>query len=263
MKLVRFNMEGSSQRAWVLQHDLYSRQGPIEKTRPIHVLTFAYEVHGQRLDPKIGLERSRLCSALEAKLTGVKHFGTALAETFVRIPDLGGAVKDTASWEPAGIFVATLEAYLNAVYTSLEVTNLVARTLDKNLKQGFRKMALSSLAPTALQFNRRSWLASFYDVRTELCHHGSSLPYLQQASVVLTITQRHATHRFEYGKMVAVPITEILAYEEGLREMLDEWATDRLGQLDPNLKFRQLVFDAEGGRQGYDITLRELMASHL
>lgn len=261
MKLVRFNMEGTSQRVWVLQHDLYSRQGPPEKTRPIHVLTFAYEVTGHLIDPVKGAERSRLSSTLEAKLTGVAHFGAAMAEAFVGIPDPSTHKSDLASWDPAAKFIATLEAYLNAIYSSLELTNLLARTFDVNLKQGFRRMALSKVAPAAFRFDRWPWLASFYDVRTELCHHGSPLPFLQRASVVLKITQHHATHRFERGKQVEVPLSEILAYENGLRDMLDQWALDRLSQLDPNLQFRQLVFDSEGRRQGQDVTLRELMAA--
>jgi hypothetical protein len=82
--------------------------------------------------------------------------------------------------------------------------------------------------------------------------------------VILQITQGHATHRFERGKTVAVPIAEIVGYEGGLREMLDEWATGHLEQLDRNLKFRQLVFDANGqNREGRDITLGELIATHL
>jgi hypothetical protein len=226
-------------------------------------MTFAYEVMGQIVDLARGQERSRLCSTLEAKLTGVEHFGTAMAEAFNRIPDPSTHESDLATWEPAAAFISTLEAYLNAIYSSLEVASALAKTFDVNLKQGFRRMALSKIAPTALQFSRWPWLASFYDVRTELGHYGSPLPFLRRASVVLTITQPGAPHRFKRGKQAEVPISELLAYEDGLRGMLDEWATDRLAQLDPNLKFRQLVFDAEGQRQGHDLTLRELMATHL
>jgi hypothetical protein len=263
VKLVRFNMEGATQRVWVLQHDLYSRQGPIEKTRPIHIMTFAYEVHHELLKPPKGVERSHLCATLEAKLACVDHFGASMAEAFFRIPDPNGE-SDVASWNHAAIFVATLEAYLSAIYSSLEVANLLARTFDANLKQGFRKMAMSSRAPASLRFDRWPWLATFYDMRTELCHHGSPLPYIQREAVVFQITQRHQTHRFEHGKMVAVSISEIVAFEEGLRAMLDEWASGHLELLDPNLKFRQLVFDASGqNRQGYDVTLHELMATRL
>jgi hypothetical protein len=263
MKLVRFNMQGTTQRVWVLQHDLHSRQGPIRKTSPIHVMTFAYEVQGHLLDPARGAERSRLCSTLEAKLIGVDHFGPAVAEAFNAIPDPSAHGSDIATWQPAAVFVSTVEAYLNAIYSCLEVTNLLARTFDPNLKQGFRKMAMSPRAPAALQFSRWSWLGSFYDVRTELCHHGSSLPFLQRSSVILKITQRHETHRFKRGDMAEVTVGELLGYEEGLREMLNEWAADRLSQLNPDLKFRQLVFDADGQRQGHDMTLRELMTTHL
>ncbi|HEY1693649.1 MAG TPA: hypothetical protein VGG39_15885 [Polyangiaceae bacterium] len=263
MKLVRFNVEGSTDRVWVLQHDLYSRQGPIVKTRPIHVMTFAHEVVAHIVDPKKGRRQSSLCYTLEAKLAGVNHFGAAMAEAFNRIPDPSSRTSDLASWEPAAAFVATLEAYLNAVYSTLEVTNHLARTFDVNLKDGFRRMALSKIAPSALQFNHWPWLASFYDVRTELGHHGSPLPFPRGASVVLTITQPGKTHRFERGKQVQVPLSEVLGYEDGLRAMLDEWASDRLAKLDPNLTFRQLVFDTEGKREGHDITLSELMATHL
>jgi hypothetical protein len=80
---------------------------------------------------------------------------------------------------------------------------------------------------------------------------------------VLDITQKHQTHRFQRGTKVAIPLPELLGYETGLRAMLDEWALEHLGSLDPELTFHQLVFDAEGHRQGVRPTLGELMATHL
>jgi hypothetical protein len=261
MKLVRFNADWTPQRVWVLQHDLQSRVGPIAKTRPIHLLTFVYGTLPGNLLPKHAKDVSRLCLALEAKLKAVAHFGRAVVDAFSKVPRPPVDGPDVASFDAGIVAIAEVEAYIGAVYTSLELTNGIVRALRPTVKQGFREMAKKGVAP--FTFDRWPWLSSFYDVRTELCHYGSSLPWIQQAAVVLDITQKHKTHRFQHGTKVAIPVPELLGYETGLREMLDEWAIEHLASLDPELTFHQLVFDIDGQRQGERPTLRELMAAHL
>jgi hypothetical protein len=261
MKLVRFNFEGSTQRVWVLQHDLSSREGPIAKTRPTHVLTFVYATHGQKL-VGAGHERaSRLCTALEAKLNAVEHLAATMSESFAKIPKPGANGKEITSFDEGAIFIAQVEAYLGAVYSSLELTNAVVRTLHPKVKQGFRAMTKKGFGP--FQFDRWPWLSSFYDVRTEMCHFGSPLPWIDAAAIVLDITQPHETHRFKRGTKVAVPVAELLQYRDGLFLMLDAWALEHLRSLDQELTFYQLVFDTNGKRKGEHPTLRELLATHL
>lgn len=261
MKLVRFNFEGSTQRVWVLQHNLASREGPVYKTRPVHVLTFVYATHAQKLVATSHERVSRLCTALEVKLTAVEHLATTMSESFAKIPKPGANGKDIASFDEGAVFVAEVEAYLGAVYSSLELTNAVVRTLHPTVKQGFRAMTKKGFGP--FQFDRWPWLSSFYDVRTELCHFGSPLPWIDGAAIVLDITQSHETHRFKRGTKVAVPVAELLQYRDGLLSMLDAWALDHLRSLDQGLPLYQLVFDSNGQRKGEHPTLRELLASHL
>jgi hypothetical protein len=261
MKLVRFNMEGTQQRVWVLQHDLASRVGPIQKTRPLHLLTFVYGTLPGNALPKHAKAISRPCLALEAKLKAITHFGVTVKAAFSNVPQPGLDGGDVASFDAGMVVIAEVEAYLGAVYTSLELTNTIVRLLRPGVKQGFRDMAKKGVAP--FTFERWPWLGSFYDVRTELCHFGSSLPMVQRAAIVLDITQNHKTHRFQHGTQVAVPLAELLGYEDDLRAMLDEWALEHLGSLDPELTLYQLVFDSDGRRQGVRPTLRELMATHL
>jgi hypothetical protein len=261
MKLVRFNFEGSTQRVWVLQHDLSSREGPISKTRPIHVLTFVYATHGQKLVGASHERASRLCTALEAKLNAVEHLVAATNESFTKIPKPGRNGRDIASYTEAAVFIAQVEAYLGAIYSSLELTNAVVRMLHPQVKQGFRAMTKKGFGP--FQFDRWPWLSSFYDVRTELCHFGSALPWIDAAAIVLDITQSHETHRFKRGTKVAVPVAELLQYRDGLFSMLDTWSLEHLRSLDQELALYQLVFDAKGERKGEHPTLRELMETHL
>lgn len=182
-------------------------------------------------------------------------------EAFAAIPKRAVGGRDIANFAEGAVFIAQVEAYLGAVYSSLELTNGIVKTLHPHVKQGFRAMAKKGFAQ--FQFDRWPWLSSFYDVRTELCHFGSPLPWVDAEAVVLEITQAHDTHRFKRGTRVAVTIEELLGYREGLFSMLDDWARDHLGTLDQELTFRQLVFDASGQRQGEDLTLRELIESHL
>jgi hypothetical protein len=262
MKLVRFNLEGTTQRVWVLQHDLSSREGPISKTRPVHVLTFVYATHAQKLLATGSHERaSQLSTALEAKLSAVQHLATAVNEAFAKIPNPDADGRDIASFNEASVFIAEVEAYLGALYSSLELTNGVVKAIHPKVKQGFRKMAKSGYG--AFRFDRWPWLASFYDVRTELCHFGSPLPWIDGGALVLDITQSHETHRFKRGSKVAVPIAELVQYREGLLAMLDAWALDQLRSLDQNLSLYQLVFDSNGQRKGEHPTLREFMEAHL
>jgi hypothetical protein len=261
MKLVRFNLQGTAQRVWVLQHDLSSREGAVVKTRPIHVLTFVYStLPPQFLPPRAGRLPS-LCSALEAKLDGVEHFARETAEAFERIPQPGEDGRDLASFAGGAVFVACVEAYFGAIYSSLELTNGIVRTLDPNVKQGFRAMTKKGFGP--FQFARWPWLGSFYDLRTELCHFGSPLPSIGESAIVVDITQSHETHRFKRGQKASIPIDEIVAYREGLVEMLDAWALSQLSSLDQELPLFQLVFDVEGQRSSERPTLREFLASHL
>src|SRR5689334_18132935 len=88
MKLVKFNMEGSQRKVWILQHDLSSIERPAPKTRPIHLLTFVYATSSTdllQLPNAKHEEMFRLCFAMEAKLSAVKHFGELLPEAFLRI----------------------------------------------------------------------------------------------------------------------------------------------------------------------------------
>jgi hypothetical protein len=266
MKLVRFNYEGTNQRVWVLSHDLSSREGQeIQKTRPIHLLTFVYSTVAGKVLPVV--ERTGpLCSALEAKLKSVEHFAVSALETFRRIKRPGADGRDLASFAEGVVFISHLEAYIGAVYSSLELTNAVVRNMHPkaSIKHGFRAMAKRGF--NTFQFDRWEWLSSFYDVRTELCHFGSPLPVIEGEAIVLSITQSHETHRFERGTRVMVPVSEMLQYRDGLLTMLDDWAMNELRDLraaDPELKLHQLVFDAEGRREGVHPTLSEMIESHL
>jgi hypothetical protein len=261
VKLVRFNVEAASQKVWVLQHDLASIGRPAPKTRPIHLLTFLYghsSAQLLQLPPARDVSTFGLCLALEAKLSAVKHFAIHAANAFARIQFPQGT--EIAPFEAGTIFIAEIEAYLNAIYSSLELTNQIVRLVDPNVKQGFRNMAKKGRHP--FDFKTQSWLSSFYDVRTELSHHGSPMPSIHHAAIVLEITQRHQTHRFEYGKRAIIPVAELLQYEDGLFAMLDLWATARLAALDPQIAVDQLIFD-EKGRKGHKPTVRDLIAAHL
>jgi hypothetical protein len=263
VKLVRFNMEGSQQKVWVLQHDLSSIERPAPKTRPIHLLTFLYASSSTslfELSPAKHTEMFRLCFALEAKLSAVKHFVERMQGSFLQIQPPDARAGEVVDFESSTIFIAELEAYLNAIYSSLELTNQIVRILDHKVKQGFRSMAKKGLPP--FDFIDSPWLQSFYDVRTELCHYGSPLPSIEHAIVVIEITQKHQTHRLEYGKRAKVPIVELLSYEDGLFSMLDEWAVKRLAELDQEVTAKQLIFDRDG-RKGHESTVRELIRAHL
>jgi hypothetical protein len=230
-----------------------------------HGITSTRRIAYATLGPKLvgpSHERvSRLCMALDAKLAAVERLATLAKDAFAKIPKPGVNGRDIARYDEAAIFVTQVEAYLGAVYSSLELTNGVLRALHPQVKQGFRAMAKKGFGPFG--FERWPWLDSFYDVRTELCHFGSPLPWIDAAAIVLDITQSHETHRFKRGTKVAVPVAELLQYRDCLFSMLDAWALDHLRSLDQELALYQLVFDSNGQRKGEHPTLRELLASHL
>jgi hypothetical protein len=244
-----------------LSHDLSSREGDIRKTRPIHLLTFVYSTVAAKFLPVV--ERTNgLCSALEAKLKAVEHFAGSTRESFAKVPRPGGDGEDQASFADGVVFIAQLEAYIGAVYSSLELTNAVVRNIHPkaSIKHGFRAMTKKGF--NTFQFDRWPWLSSFYDVRTELCHFGSPLPWIDGEAIVLSITQSHETHRFKRGTRVTIPVSEMLQYRD-LMGMLDDWAMSELREVDPQLEMFQLVFDSEGRREGERPTLREMMGTHL
>ena len=78
--------------------------------------------------------------------------------------------------------IADLEAYLNSIYSVLEIIALLNRNFDRSLPQSFRKQATKY---ELFSFEHNKWLKVFYDLRGELTHYNTPLPTIEDTCIVV------------------------------------------------------------------------------
>ncbi|MBI1815509.1 MAG: hypothetical protein HYR72_11060 [Deltaproteobacteria bacterium] len=235
MKVVKLPAHGGGE-VWLVVHQLTVAEGRLKHLRPIHVLTFLAQ-HLVKVTPgeSIPSRPQRtfgLCLALENKLAGVRHHQRQLREA------IAGAVEDVyderyvRDYDATQAVICSLEAYLNAIYTALELVARINRLLHDGLPQGFRDQ---SKRFAGFGFERWEWLPHFYDVRTELTHFGTPLPILAEDKIVMEFTDARQLRAFGKGRY-DIPFTHFLSYAPALFEMLDAWAVEELARVEPGLE---------------------------
>jgi hypothetical protein len=224
MKALKFPSETGEQ-WWIVSHDLLLAEGRLRKLRPIHVFTHLAQYLVKSKPKHLGL----LCLSLEAKLSGVRFQHIELRKAIAEVGDSIYEGKYVREYDAELKVISALEAYLNSIYTVLELVALINRILHPNLPIGFRKQSKKF---GFFDFSKWDWLPHFYDVRSELTHFGSSLPRIDEGKVVIEFTSEKKLEKFEKG-IFEIPFINIFNYSDRLFQMLDEWAKDELSMIDP------------------------------
>jgi hypothetical protein len=226
MKLVRLPTKDGPD-WWIIVHDLTLTGGRLRNLRAINVFTHLSKLVVQdKIAPKV----AESCLWLENKLFGVRHHYFELKKAIAETDDPFCQAKYVRDYDDQQKVICILEAYLNSIYSALELTAQINRCIYPELRIGFRnqskKFALFS-------FDKWKWLLSFFDVRSELEHFASSLPQIEEGNILINVTSEKNKYILKKGKN-KIPLAMILNYSIGLFALLDEWAIQKLKKIDPD-----------------------------
>jgi hypothetical protein len=239
---------------WIVVHDLVIDDGKLRRLRPIHALTHLGQYH-----PKASQSQTfALCVALENKLFAVRYHQAEVMRALAPIDNNLYGRSRVHEYTGEQAVIAALEAYLNSIYSALEVTALINRDFNRPLPSGYRSQS-KKFPPFALKDNE--WLRVFYDLRTELTHFNTPLPSIQDRSLVLEFNSPGDGEYFEKKKKYKIPFGYIVAMVHGLFDLLDHWAEQELKLLDGKQGLQ--IFEEislESHLKPRDITISDLLA---
>jgi len=218
---------------WVVVHELTLAEGRLRKLRPIHAFTLL----AQTLIISKRERMFRYCLALENKLFGVRYHQFEIRRALSEVSDpvyQGSYLREYDSQQKV---ICSVEAYLNAIYTSLELASQINKMLHPELPIGFRKQSKKF---DAFDFSKWIWLPRFYDIRSQLEHFGTPLPIISEGKLLIEFTQAKQLEFFQKGKQ-EISFSEIFQYSVKLFEMLDAWATEGLSRVDQEVEIDSLV----------------------
>lgn len=227
MKVVRLPTKNKGD-WWTIVHDLTVHEGRLRNLRPINILTFLGQVRAK------GLKKNpfHLCMALENKLFGVRlhlqEFSKAVAPIIDQIYS-GHYVREYGGTQ---VVICALEAYLNSIYTSLEMCSQINKIFHDKLPIGFRKQAKKY---KIFNFKNWEWLPCFYDLRSELTHFNTPLPRIKEQKIFIEFTSSKKLEVFKKGKY-EITFDLIKSFAPGLFNLLDTWALKELKLVDPDTK---------------------------
>jgi hypothetical protein len=210
---------------WVVVHGLTLDEGRLHNLRPIHVFTFL----GQHL-VRNKRRMFDFCRALENKLFGVNYHLNQLRRAISSVGEIIYSRTYVRDYESDQELICVLEAYLEAIYSTLEIISRINRILRPGLPQEFRKQ--SRKFPMFNFKNNAPWLARFYDIRSELCHFGTTLPIVQQGKLIIEFTNPKQLEHFSAGKH-EISLKEFFGYATSLFILLDKYALNELAKIDP------------------------------
>lgn len=242
---------------WVIMHPLSVKDRQFRRARAIHVLTML----AQHLTPKKARDTFGYSLALENKLFGVRHHLREARAAFGRVGDpiyVGSHVNDYDDYQA---LICSLEAYFNAIYSALELAARLNRQFDSKLPMGFHDQ---SKRYPLFSFESWPWLGRFYDLRTEFAHFGTSLPEIREASLVVGFTRPGKLDAFTKGEHHKVPLAEVFGFAVQLFDMLDNWAKERIRQMDPKAQVDTVADTGPSRRpKPHRPTIREFVSSVL
>ena len=230
MKLIKQkNKEGKDW--WIITHDLTFSEGRLRKLRPIHVFTL--------LAQNIIKEKKKMywySLALENKLFGVRHHQFQLRKALAEVEDpiyLGEYIRE---YEDQQKVICSLEAYLNSIYTSLEIVSLMNKLIYPSLPQGFRDQ---SKKYKLFSFSKWKWLEIFYDLRTELEHFGTAIPQISEGTLLIDFSK--TGKKYTFNEPIRITFDSILSFSIYLFDMLDFWALEELKKVNPEIEIDSAV----------------------
>ncbi|MBM4037067.1 MAG: hypothetical protein FJ290_01020 [Planctomycetes bacterium] len=215
---------------WVVVHDLLLAEGRLRKLRPIHVLTHLAQAI-------VGQEKTQIhsyCMALENKLAAVMFHHLELRKTIAAAGDPVYVGRYVRPYDPDQRVVAALEAYLNSIYSALEIAAHINRLMNPGLPIGF--MAQVRKYPV---FNRSKWpwLGHFNDLRTQLTHFGTCMPTVSDQNLTVEFTVEKRLCHFARGRY-QIPLAVVLHYCVELFALLDSWALEHLERVPPDFALK-------------------------
>ena len=224
------------EKTWLVVHDLaVAREGESAPIRPIHLLTFI----GTELSVKDPVAFVRLLHRLEIKLFAVTQWPRA-GERLRRGGRSAPGRPRLQDYELEAVFVHA-RAVPRAIHDALEIAAALAGALDKRLPKGFRLQG-RKFAPFG--FDKNPWLRHFFDVRYEVSAFDNALPYVEPPNVMIEFPAPRELLLFRTGRH-AVPLSEIIEYEEKLLELLDRWALGPVRSIDPDAVVQRHVEEPE------------------
>jgi hypothetical protein len=232
MKVVRLPSENGPD-VWLVMHDLSVAEGRYRNFRPIHALTFLAQ---QRA--KHNIKAFSLAMALENKLFGVRYFASQFREATTPTSESVYHGHNVVEYAPQQRVIASLEAYLSAIYSALEITSHLNKTFYPDLQRGFRRQSKKF---KVFSFDRWKWIPHFLDLRTELTHFNTPLPIVSEQKIILEFTNPSDLEVFQKGHY-EILIEDVCSYVPQLFNMLDAWAVEELQRIDPETEV-QVVFE--------------------
>jgi hypothetical protein len=213
---------------WIIVHDLSIADARLRQLRPIHVLTHLGKCH-----PRANKHQTfAMCMALENKLLGVRYHHGELLRALAPLDRALYPISRVQEYHGEQAVICALEAYLNAIYTALEVVSLINRHFNGKLPMGFRDQ---SRKHAIFAFQRWPWLPIFYDIRTELTHYNTPIPLLTQRKLFMEFTTLSKLEHFTRGRY-EISFDDICGFTHGLFDLCDAWANEELPHLDGNIE---------------------------
>jgi len=223
MKLIRLPTK-QGRDWWILVHELTLAEGRLRKLRPIHVFThLAQNLVKTKKSPMF-----LYCFALENKLFGTRFHQFELRKALAEVTDAIYRGTYVREYDDQQKVICVLEAYLNSIYSALEILSLINRILHPSLPIGFRKQSKKF---ELFSFSKWNWLPHFYDLRTELVHFGTPLPQIEEQKLLIDVTRNKELFVLRKGKNY-IPFSDILKYSINLFKLLDAWAEGELSKVE-------------------------------
>lgn len=228
---------------WILAHSLIARSSWTYDVRSINLFTFLVQliVKGDGI--------YALSVAIENKLVALDRTHRDLVSCATAI---GSVARDSfiRPYRDDQDFLSSLESHLHAIYTTLEVVADLNKQIDHTLPRGFRKQCKRY---DLFSFVSNPWLATFYDLRTELTHYNTALPLRREGKLILEFRNRQKMEQFDPGR-TEVDLNEVFNFLPQLLELLDRWAVELLKRLPKE----GLVDVLESGPYGSEPKLRKI-----
>jgi len=233
MKLVRLPTNSGSD-WWIIVHNLTLSEGRLRELKPIHVFTHLSKL---LVKGKKAAEIGELSLWLENKLFGVRYYLSEFKKLLAVTKDPIYRDKYVRDYDNEQKVICALEAYLNSIYTSLEIASQINRILYPALPMGFRKQSKKF---NLFDIEKNKWIQIFLDVRSEIEHYSSSLPLIEERSVLIKVKSNRNRYSLNKGKN-PIPFAAFFSFSNELFNLLDKWANLELKKIDQNKIIDSLI----------------------
>lgn len=224
----------NGQSIWVVTHRLSLTTERHENVRAVHIWTFL----GPHVMPPGAEEGYNLFMALENKLFGVRLARSRLREALSYALDPCYAHGNVQDYGAEQRVMLDTEAYLNAIYSALEIASRINKRQDPSLPNGFRSQAKNNKF-SLFKFSNWSWLSLFYDLRAMFAHFASPFPTLNKGAFLLEVTNPSGLLQLKTGRH-RIEFETVVSFADSLFSLLDIWSLLKLQGVPPETKILQI-----------------------